>query len=92
MKQIYDTDGGEFTEAGVVDWTGEQFSISTENDDVERIVERVNQTRTWDTAEPPEESNAPVAERDEPMDKERATQHLRTLLMINGFGVDPDDE
>lgn len=86
--KVYDSNVDEgFIEAGTVEWGGEGYSVETDDEEIRDIVNRVNNARTWDTAEPPSGVDAPVAEADESMDRSRAKSLLETYLRRNGFGV-----
>lgn len=89
--KVYTTDErGNFEEIGRLKWKGDGFSVETRDEEVARIVERVNNTRTWDTGAPPEGSNAPVAESDIDIDNPRATGLVRTYLLENGYALDAE--
>jgi len=90
MNVLENTQEGEFIDVGEVRWTGEELEYTGDNSDVQRLVERANDSATWDTADPPENSQAPVAERSRPIDRDRAANLFNQLAQYNGFGVERD--
>lgn len=91
--KIYNNDNkGNWEEVGSLSWDDGSFEVETENDAVDRIVKRVNNTKTWDTAEPEEYKNAPVAETSEELDENRGLSLVESYLSQNGFGLANEDE
>lgn len=92
MNIYKNDDRGNWEQVGSLTWSDSEYDVETENGEVERIIERVNDAETWDTAEPTVIENAPVAEGVEDLDEGRALSLVKTYLSQNGFGLANEDE
>lgn len=86
-----DSDGG-WDELGEIRWRDGELASDIPDGTLQSILDRVNQTDTWNTAPPDEGSNASVKEGSEQIDEPRAWGLFRTLALGKGYGVAEESE